>query len=149
MTEFNVKAHTTAARIAAFKEQFPAEHDFLLDNFRGSAFLHSLWTQMSRWGRLSEKQMACLAKEMAKAPPKPVPAGGVKTYVLTMGPANNPTVSLNGDTVAQFAAGPDGGFALAMFLNGVFKAGHKAEYDTGKVLVGDVGELDDAAQVAA
>lgn len=61
---FNSKASTTSGRTAAFQSAFPAEYSFLLDNITASEFYRSLWTQAAKWGRLSEKQMACIRKAM-------------------------------------------------------------------------------------
>lgn len=64
MAAFNSTAFTTSGRVAEFKATYPEEHGFLLANITSSEFYRSLWTQAARWGRLSEKQMACIHKGM-------------------------------------------------------------------------------------
>jgi hypothetical protein len=64
---FNSTAVTTARRLADFNHHFAAEYAFLLNNFVGNAFFTSLWNQAANFGRLSEKQITCIRKAMAKA----------------------------------------------------------------------------------
>lgn len=64
MAAFQSTAFTTSAITADFKDAFPEEYNFLLNNITASEFYRSLWTQATKWGRLSEKQIACIRKKI-------------------------------------------------------------------------------------
>lgn len=59
-------------KIDKFKNQHPDEYLFLSSNHESNDFFSSLWSQANKYGRLSEKQIACIHRNMGgdKAKPK-------------------------------------------------------------------------------
>lgn len=59
------------SKIDSFKSQYPDEFLFLSNNHGSNDFFGSLWSQANKYGKLSDKQIACIHKNMEDKKPKP------------------------------------------------------------------------------
>lgn len=54
------------SRVESFKQHHPEEFKFLSENYSKKPFFESLWNQLHKYGRLSEKQLSCITNNISK-----------------------------------------------------------------------------------